>query len=373
MHISNNNTMNTVDNSNIPLDTVKCYAAVKTKGEPKVWRQCRNKHRPDQIFCGIHLKAKEPKRYDLMFNADIITITDDHPPVTLTIKKSPKLTGLVSPETKIVSDLTNISFKRQCTDMEKLELNFRHTHIIVKIQSIVRMFLMRRRYNCVNNVDFYTQDDLINIPSPYFISLIDESTNIKYGFDLRSLKRLLQDSKINPFTTKEFTVSMLMTAFSTIKRTEQIGYSCNIEEDEMTKDQEYRALVLTVFQKINLLGNYADDTWYLELTMDQLKKLYVGAEDIWNYRTQMPPSEKCRIVKSGIIFPETGKVKTMKPDQHRNLSVMIIQEFDRMVSEGVNIECKKLGAMLALTALTEVSTKAAAAMPMYVQNYQEPE
>jgi hypothetical protein len=87
----------------------------------------------------------------------------------------------------------------------------------------------------------------------------------------------------------------------------------------------------------------------------------------------MPIQEKCKIVKSGTIFVETGRVKTMKPEQHRELSVMIIQEFDRMVSEGINVECKKLGAMLAMTALTEVSTKAAAAMPMYVQHYQEPE
>lgn len=352
--------MSTEETFIFPFNSVKCYAAVKSKNTNKSRRQCHNKHRPGQIYCGIHLKAKNPQRYDLMYN--LKPEIDEEPPVTVLIKKSSKLVGTSADK-----------LKRKCTDVKKLELNFRHTPIVVKLQALVRMYLLKSRYNCVNNVDFYTQELLLKTPSPYFISMSDESTGIRYGYDLRSLKRLLQDSKVNPFTTKEFTLRMLMTAFATIKRTEQLGYLCDIGTDEMTKEQEYRALVLMVFQKINLLGNYADDTWFLELTMEQLKKLYIGAEDIWNYRTQMPTAEKCKIVKSGILFPETGRVKTMKFEQHRELSVMIIQEFDRMVTEGLNIEFKKLGAMLALTALTEVSTKAAAAMPMYVQHYQEPE
>lgn len=353
----NYNNMSTEESFNFPLNTVKCYAAVKSKGTHHFWRQCHNRHRPDQIYCGIHLKAKNLKRYDLMFD-----LKPEEPPVTVSIKKSPKLVGMSAGKAK-----------RLCTNVEKLELNFRHIPVVVKLQALTRMYLIKTRYNCVNQVDFYTQELLVKTRSPYFISLCDESTGIRYGYDLRSLKRLLQDSKMNPFTTKEFTLRMLMKTFATIKRIEQYGYLCDIESDKMTKEQEYRALVLTVFQKINLLGNYADDSWYLELDMELLKKLYIGAEDIWNYRTQMPIQEKCKIVKSGTIFVETVRVKTMKPEQHRELSVMIIQEFDRMVSEGINVECKKLGAMLALTALTEVSTKAAAAMPMYVQHYQEPE
>ena len=353
----NYSNMSTEESFNFPLNTEKCYAAVKSKSAHHFWRQCHNRHRPDQIYCGIHLKAKNPKRYDLMFDPK----PEEHP-VTVSIKKSPKLVGMSAGKAK-----------RLCTDVEKLELNFRHTPIVVKLQALVRMYLVKKRYNCVNQVDFYTQELLLNTPSPYFITLYDESTGIKYGYDLCSLKRLLQDSKVNPFTTKEFTPPMLMKAFATIKRTEQLGYLCDIEADKMTKEQEYRDLVLIVFQKINLLGNYADDSWYLELDMEQLKKLYIGAEDIWNYRTQMPIQEKCKIVKSGTLFVETGRVKTMKLEQQRELSVMIIQEFDRMVSEGINVECKKLGAMLAMTALTEVSTEAAAAMPMYVQHYQEPE
>lgn len=356
--------MSTEDTYIFPINTVKCYAAVKSKGTHHSWRQCHNKHRPDQIYCGVHMRAKNLKRYDHMMNLELVLETESkpEPAVTVSIKKSPQLVGISAGKSK-----------RLCTEIEKLELNLRHIPIVVKLQSLIRKYLLRSRYNCVNQVDFYTQDALINTPSPYFITLCDETTSITYGYDLRSLKRLLHDSKVNPFTTKDFTLRMLMKAFATIKRTEQLGYSCDIIPDKMTKEQEYRALVLTVFQKINMLGNYADDSWYLELTIDQLKKLYVGAEDIWNYRTQMPVDEKCKIVKSGSIFVETSRVKTMKSEQHRELSVMIIQEFDRIVSEGINIECKKLGAMLALTALTEVSTKAAAAMPMYVQHYQESE
>lgn len=349
--------MSTKELFNIPLNIQKCYASIKSKNTHYIWRQCHNKHKHDQIYCGIHLKAKNPKRYDLISDLNLKKSL-----VTLSIKKSQKSVDMSSPKTK-----------RLCTNTEKLELNFRNTSIIVKIQSFVRMYLIKKRYNCVNQVDFYTQDLLIKIPSPYFITLCDETTNIKYGFDLRSLKRLLQDNKINPFTIKEFSPSMLIKAFDIIKKTEKYGYLCDIEKDKLSNEQEYRNLVLMVFQKINFLGNYTDDNWYLELDMKLLKKLYIEAEDIWNYRTELPFYEKCKIVKYGKLFVEINRVKTMKPDQQRELSIMIIKEFDRMVSEGINNEYKKLGAMLALTALTEVSTKAAEAMPMYVQNYVESE
>lgn len=333
--------MNKEEIMNEPFNKNKCHAAVKRNIKTNPWKQCRNRHRPNQIYCGIHLKAKTTKRYD-----DLFKHKSNDAPITI-IRLS--YTGVIKND-----KIKDISF-------------------IVKLQALVRMFLIKRRYNCVNKVDFYTLDLLIKTPSPYFISICDEDTSIKYGYDLRSLKKLLQVSKSNPFTTKKFTNDVLMKILLKIKNTEKLGYICGIAEDKMTDDQKYRDLVLSVFQKINYLGNYADDNWYLKLNIKQLKELYIGAEDIWNYRTQIPTDEKLKIVKNGMLFLEKETVKKMKPDQHRKLSIMIIKEFDKMVSEGINVECKKLGAMLVLTALTEVSTEAAEAMPMYVQNYQDPE
>lgn len=375
-----------------PFNATKCYAAIKNKNSSNTWRQCHNKHRPGQHYCGVHLRAKAPKRYDHMFPHTVpdsdcesvpgVVLPAGAPPVTITVTKAAKTAKTAKKGVKSVKtttkDIEVPKSKRVCTNknsVKKLdEFYVRNLPIIVKMQALGRGFLIRQRTNVVNQVDFYTQDELITTPSPYYITLSDkDDITISYGFDLRSLKRLLETSKINPFTTKEFHITSVMRAFRVIKQTEEMGYKCDITPDKMTKEQSFRAYVLQVFQKINMLGNYADDNWFLDLDMGQLKKLYIGAEDIWNYRTQMPPAEKIKVVKSGMLFTQVSKVKEMSAEQHRELAVMIMDEFDRMVSEGVNIDCKKLGAMLALTALTEVSVPAANAMPMYVQQYQEPE
>lgn len=366
-----------------PFNATKCYAAIKNKKSSNTWRQCHNKHRPGQHYCGIHLRAKAPKRYDHMFPHTVpdtdcesvpgVVLPAGAPPVTITVTKAVKKCVKTNTKDIKLSKSKRIYTNKNC--VKKLdEFYIRNLPIIVTIQALGRGFLIRQRTNVVNQVDFYTQDDLITIPSPYYITLTDnDDITISHGFDLRSLKRLLETSKINPFTTKEFHITSVMKAFRVIKQTEEMGYLCDIIPDKMTKEQSFRAYVLQVFQKINMLGNYVDDNWFLNLDMVQLKKLYISAEDIWNYRTQMPPAEKIKVVKSGMLFTQISKVKEMSAEQHRELAVMIMDEFDRMVSEGVNIDCKKLGAMLALTALTEVSVSAADAMPMYVQHYQEPE
>ena len=47
---------------------------------------------------------------------------------------------------------------------------------------------------------------------------------------------------------------------------------------------------------------------------------------------------------------------------------MLLKDFDRLCSEGKTNDDKKVGAMLILTALVEVSYPASIAMPQYVQS-----
>lgn len=348
-----------MDISNIvPFNPTRCHAKISSKGEH---RQCKNKFKGEGIiFCGVHLRAKVVKRYDHFYNS-ITEMNDDHP-ITLDIlkKPSPKLL----PKKRKHRFITPIS----------LSVPIRSFPYIEKLQALVRGYHVRNRSTCINKVDFYTQELLEHIPSPYFIALIDDSGK-RYGFDLRSLNTMFKTCKdrVNPFTITPFTPAMCFKANKTIAWCVRNKYSLKLEEDPMTEDQKFKSYALTVFQKINLLGNYADEDWILNLNHEGLRKLYISAEDVWNYRTQMPHTEKCKIVLDGAGFKEVSRVKNMPPAEKRELTTMILTEFDRFVSEGINEECKKLGAMLMLTALTEVSPSAAAAMPQYVQQYQDPE
>ena len=50
-----------------------------------------------------------------------------------------------------------------------------------------------------------------------------------------------------------------------------------------------------------------------------------------------------------------------------NMKKMIIDIFNRFVTEGIDKDEKKLGAMLMLTAIVDVSVDAANAMPFLIQ------
>ena len=94
--------------------------------------------------------------------------------------------------------------------------------------------------------------------------------------------------------------------------------------------------------------------------------MYAICEDVWNYRAQLTWESKKNIVSDGFVFRVAPYVvQTFKNKQY--IRDLLLHDFDRLCSEGKTIDDKKVGAMLILTSLVEVSFAAANAMPQYVQ------
>ena len=75
---------------------------------------------------------------------------------------------------------------------------------IIKIQSLTRGRNIRKKLNelkCNNSEDFYTYEELKNIPKKYFYSYVDDK-KFRWGFDIRSLDKLLNMNYPNPYTTE---------------------------------------------------------------------------------------------------------------------------------------------------------------------------
>ena len=105
------------------------------------------------------------------------------------------------------------------------------------------------------------------------------------------------------------------------------------------------------------------------LSLIKMKKLYFGADDIWNYRANVPESVKRLIVPEGKAFQHTSDfIKDICENEKDVLRNIILDEFDVFVSYSDNVNNRKLGAMWMMTALVEVSIEAATAMPYYLQN-----
>ena len=121
-----------------------------------------------------------------------------------------------------------------------------------------------------------------------------------------------------------------------------------------------------IFYRINMLDNYTDPEWFKNLNFMQLLTLYVKAEDIWNYRSNMSIESKKKIVKNGIAFNiQPHMLKNVK--NYMKLQNILLDEFMRLITEGIDRDERKLGAILILTALVEVSGDAANALPHLVQ------
>ena len=100
--------------------------------------------------------------------------------------------------------------------------------------------------------------------------------------------------------------------------------------------------------------------------MPDLKKMYAICDDVWNYRAQLTWGSKKNIVCDGVVFKiPPYVVQTYQNKQH--IRDLLLNDFNRLCIEGKTLDDKKVGAMLIMTALVEVSYPAANAMPQYVQ------
>jgi len=240
---------------------------------------------------------------------------------------------------------------------------------VVKIQSYIRRFNIQNRMKCINDDDFFTCDTSLETNGNYFFK-----TDDNYFFDIRSLYKLFTSTPlkkyINPYTTSRFSNNSITRYTRHLKylKSKKIPVIF-IDETQLTPEQEYRDKLLNVFQKFDLLGHYTDTDWFDKLTLSKLKKLYFSAEDIWNYRIQMPNMIRHRIIPGGVAFNNAHYI-IRSYDEHDKgiLRNIILDEFNNFITYAMDINDRKLGAMLMMTALVEVSPDAAAIMPYYVQS-----
>ena len=283
-----------------------------------------------------------------------------------------------------------------------------------------------QRINCTNCTDFSTLEPLHEISNEYFYCYTDID-NFVYGFDITSLISMLRSTHklFNPYTRTPFTrkhkneiihiynLSLLVyqrmrevnkpyKVFVQSNNTERYinryrnlinritneftndteisSYSNynpirNIETIPTTYTEQYQQIVtirqqpITVrinalFIEIDQLGNYTDQTWFTSLSHIQYAQLYRCFYDIWNYRGQISYEVKTD------ICPVHGPFDGIFPNsvRHMDLSTTTLKTvclivFENLVYSGINIEIRKIGTLIALTALTVISRPARAAMP----------
>ena len=312
--------------------------SIRKKGSTE---QCLNKKKVGYDFCGVHLRCKCPIIFKQV-SPPMVSPPMVSPPTVSPPTVSPPTVSLPTVSPPTVSPPT-VSLK-----------------LLIKLQANIRRYLVKRRKNCFNDSDFYTLDSLLIIPTKYYIQLNN------YGFDIRSINEYIKETKQNPYTREDFKDKELYAIYNRISMLN--NNELNIIDIKMTPEQQFESEVLLLFQKINKLDNYADNEWFMSLSIKELHTLYLKIQDMWIYRLQITSNERCNIVKNGIICELKLTHILYNTEYKRYLQNIILNTVNRLITEGKTLADKKCGAMIFLSSLVEVSQKAAIAMPWYVQS-----
>jgi hypothetical protein len=231
------------------------------------------------------------------------------------------------------------------------------------------------RNKCTNTSDFFTMDQMNEIPFHQFFSYEDDDGFI-YGFDLVSLHNLISKCNgiiQNPYNRRPISQTVIEQFKRLFKLSKILNISISteikdIEDVTVEKSVELRALSL--FQYINSLGNYANSSWFMDLDQNKLIRFLRELIDIWNYRAQLSIEVK------RLICPPLGDpfqriisfIQIQNLDNINEVRKNILSILEKIVNSGVDESYQSLGSYYVLGAITLVNVEAAHALPWLYQS-----
>lgn len=253
--------------------------------------------------------------------------------------------------------------------------------IITKIQKRIKDRIYRKKIitqgigiidksKCVNFEDFYTFENINDLDDIYFFSY--EKNNKIFFFDIRSFRKLLKHTRINPYTQEEIPEYAIRSYIKRRFELKKQKISLKVENEyEMTPDQLFNARVLEVFQKIdalNIVAGGVDIKWFTDLNSPQLKMYYRILEDIWNYRADLNEESKKLIVPNNNVFRiHVNNVNAISNSFKRKLQYILLDNINKLVSSSPDEIHRGTGGYFVLTGLVEISHSCAMALPWLIQ------
>ena len=309
------------------------------------------------------------------------------------------------------------TFFGQNKNVVKIQKLFRG--FIVNKSFKIRGDALKNRKLCVNETDFYTLEPLEDIPYDEFFSYKDEKSFI-YGFNITSLIELYKQKGkiINPYNREKLDYKDINNIFTLYKltciiyphvfkiqakpaiavqrvyaprrqstenllntpirnqptptpRDIQNTVVINRENPITERHQELYQRLLALREKpisvrtqelfieIDLLGNYTNSSWFMNLEKRDYNNFFRYLYDIWYNRGQLSVEVKNNICSLGDPFLSNSinrlNIHESSIDDYRNICLNVME---RMIYTGRDVEYQKLGALHVLSALTLVSPHA---------------
>lgn len=283
------------------------------------------------------------------------------------------LCTLHSKKTNVITVFEPLPSKRTRISSHHPVNNMSH---IIRLQKVYRKYLIRNniyykgascycRHLTSNRTDCAAFIELSDIPLNEYFSYTDMNRNV-WGFHIATFKELITNQSTNPYNTQdipEYAIHMFNKLISRFDKK-----SIQIKQDIITcPNILLQQRCIYIFQIIDSLNQYTQCKWFLELNLKQLKELYKQVEDIWNYRLQLTNEDKLNYVHDGKLF--VHNIHTINAYTSRiKLANIILDNFQKLVTEGKTTQDRTTGALWILSGLTIVSLGARNAFPWLFQS-----
>jgi len=369
------------------MDEINLNKCQSIKSKKNIYQQCQKCKKGNEEFCGIHLRYSKRLLYADMYNEfnnkkvcveienkeisyDVDTLFDNiNNNINMKINyirnviKKTYLKNFIN--TKQSKNLLISDLKKYIEKQRYFENNI---YLIIIIQKYIRKWSVYRRSICNNDEDILYMLNKYDIEDKYFYKFKDDMSNKSYAYDIRSLYELINSNYPScPYTLRVFNNEEISRINQHIKKLSKFGI--NIEDNnkiELSEEEQIELDIKELFYKINMLDNYTDHKWFSNLNLKSLINLYIKTEDIWNYRSLLSESAKKNIVGENKIF----QIPIMRIQQEKSKKIMqkiLVKYFNTMITNGIDINEKKLGAILVLSGLVEVSHEASLGLPHLIQ------
>lgn len=242
-------------------------------------------------------------------------------------------------------------------------------YLVVKLNETQGPAIFKRNL-CNNTDDFLTIESMREIEYKFFISYEDKNKFI-YGFNILSISTLLdKHSKNNPYTMEPFPEAFVRSVEKRIHYNKVFHY---VNEIVKPVKESIDNKLVTIFQKLDSLGNYTQIEWITQLNNKQLRKFIYEIHDIWMYRSQLT------LVQQKELCPPFGNPFINMPIylfHNRNIHIenntlknYIYNICNHLINNvHINAEKQSLCAIYILTAFTLVNSQAAECLPWLYQS-----
>ena len=253
---------------------------------------------------------------------------------------------------------------------ETLLISYINIEKIVFLQTKIRHYIKEKevrihgpainnRKICNNHTDFYSFDDIKDIPNKFFFSYRDNDGFV-YGFHIESFINLISNDTepTNPYNRVVISKKIKDTAIQIWqdlnKKKDVPNYTSNNVSGRDLRHQ-VRNKCLTVLQKMDMFGYQTKIDWIMDLPIVRVRQLFRSIRNYWSFKAGLTQEVKNRIYPNGNPIQNIN-IRNIERSLNRYTVIgTVLDLMNMIVTSGVTNDDQNQGCILLLLAMNDVN------------------